>query len=545
MIFAENVKIIGLKEMADLNDMGGLIMLIRSPDNALEIIWQKIPRHIKLTFFSAFIIGILTHAFMLTNKLPNHDDVGWIFHPMRMPWFGRWFLSFAVSLGGNFSMPWVNGILSVIYISVTACLVVSLLQIKQTVHCILASALMMTFPTVACTFSYMALSQAYFFSLLLAALAAYAADRFRFGFLLAAVFITLSLGIYQAYYGVAAGLMVGALIVDLLKDGAPVKLMIGKGLKFVISLALGLMMYFAVVKLTTMDGGLSNYQNIDAMGRISPSLLLRLIGKSYSDTVSFFCNRGVHFRYMPSLFLVAGIMVSAFTVLIIKALEIRKDKNKTALLCLLLLLFPLAANFITVMNPEDIHMLMVYGFVILLVMMLSVMEICLSLEAGFNAVIQGFSRVAGWLLCLIVMLVVHNYALVSNQGYFRLFFTYEQGYAYSVTLLARIQGIDGYAKGKRVVFVGRPDRAGVWSVPPKRENQALTGMLVDIPSISSYKGFLEKYLGYNQGIVWLQNIEQLHDFNIFEPVADMPVYPDAHSVKVMNDLIVVKFSDLD
>ncbi|MEG1579486.1 MAG: hypothetical protein RR336_12055, partial [Oscillospiraceae bacterium] len=39
-----------------------------------------IPKYQWLTFCATFLLGLLTHLFMLVNKLPNHDDIGHIIY---------------------------------------------------------------------------------------------------------------------------------------------------------------------------------------------------------------------------------------------------------------------------------------------------------------------------------------------------------------------------------------------------------------------------------------------------------------------------------
>ena len=53
-------------------------------------LWKKIGKPEKAAMLSALFIGILTHLFMITNKLPNWDDVAVIPTTGLGPYIGRW-----------------------------------------------------------------------------------------------------------------------------------------------------------------------------------------------------------------------------------------------------------------------------------------------------------------------------------------------------------------------------------------------------------------------------------------------------------------------
>lgn len=57
--------------------------IIQKENISLSFYWKRIPSYLKVTFLSAIIIGILVHGFMLSNKLPNHDDLGQLFDSMN------------------------------------------------------------------------------------------------------------------------------------------------------------------------------------------------------------------------------------------------------------------------------------------------------------------------------------------------------------------------------------------------------------------------------------------------------------------------------
>ena len=87
---------------------------LKTPYNCASRLWRRIPGYIRLTFASAVALGLVTHLYMFTNKLTNHDDIGHLFIADYGTASGRWLLPSILGLDGNFSMPWLIGLLSIL-----------------------------------------------------------------------------------------------------------------------------------------------------------------------------------------------------------------------------------------------------------------------------------------------------------------------------------------------------------------------------------------------------------------------------------------------
>ena len=345
------------------------------PDS-INKIWIKIPHKIKATFFSCFITGLITHFFVLTNHLPNHDYVSELFTKMDKLDQGRWFLAYPCALSSTFSMPWVNGILAIAYISAAACLVVSLLKIDKTIYCALVSVIMITFPVMACSFLFMFSADGVAFCIMLSCLAAFLAERYKFGYLYAIVPLTLSLGGYQAEFGVAAGLFILILITEILRGETHWKKTLFKGVRFLGTLAASIITYFVVVKLTTQSSGLSAYKGIDEMGQISLSEMPRLIVRAYGSIAAYFLLdwRDLHYSFMPVVFAMSFFACTVLLVMLCIKKKIHKEPVKLICLIALLILFPLGCNVVYLMASVWAHLLMIYGTVLVPVFLLTVAD---------------------------------------------------------------------------------------------------------------------------------------------------------------------------
>ena len=150
---------------------------LRSAGELGETLLRRVPKHIRFTFLSALILGFVTHSYAFLNKFTNHDDLNQMFYASYGAASGRWLLPSVLRLDGNVSMPWLIGVLSLLFLALTACLTVSLLRIRTPLGCGLSAALLVSFPAVTATFGYMFTASGYFFSLFLAVLAAWVACR--------------------------------------------------------------------------------------------------------------------------------------------------------------------------------------------------------------------------------------------------------------------------------------------------------------------------------------------------------------------------------
>lgn len=70
----------------------------------------------KVTFIAAVAVGLISHMYMMTNKLPNYDDIKGMMDDYGSGFqSGRWALSllgvFVKWTIGNYSVPWLNGMI--------------------------------------------------------------------------------------------------------------------------------------------------------------------------------------------------------------------------------------------------------------------------------------------------------------------------------------------------------------------------------------------------------------------------------------------------
>ena len=518
--------------------IGNLVL----PDIYFAGLWSRVPNQVRVTFFATFIAGLLIHLFKLANNLPNHDGMAQIFDSMSRPGSGRWFLSPVVALGSNFSMPWVNGMLTILFISLSACFVVSCLRIQRPFLGALLGVIMVAFPTVAATMTYMSSTAAYFFSLLLVCAAAWLFRVHKFGAVFAIPLIVLSMGIYQAYLGVVAALAVILLLIDILKRQSTNHAVLIKSFIFLGSLGMSVMLYLFITRIF-FGSQLVEYMGMNEMGVVAlseiPSLIFRAYG--YAAVILFNNHFYFHWPIMRYAFLILTIATIALIALLVIRKKIYKDAYSMCLLVLFLAILPLAANIVYVQVAHALpHLLMVYGLVMLFAAAIAVVDIAASITWSKRMSVIVFASF--WVVVIVGFMSVYNYSIVTNRSYFALHMTYEQGYARSVALVTKIQQIEGYTSNDKIYFLGIPDPIASVNAP---DLIGMTGVIKDIPSTWHYIGFLRHYLGFQNEITALDItctetsdfLQDTHDIDLLQ----FPVYPNDGSIARVNNLIFVRF----
>ena len=74
-------------------------------------------------FLAALILGFCVHMYKFTNTLPRHDGVYNYYHTQNIIGSGRWFLMIACGISSFHDLPWLIGLLSVLYLAVSAVVV--------------------------------------------------------------------------------------------------------------------------------------------------------------------------------------------------------------------------------------------------------------------------------------------------------------------------------------------------------------------------------------------------------------------------------------
>ena len=504
--------------------------------------WKQTPEFTAVV--SALVYGMLVHLFALTNILNNHDNIasqpGGYGLGVDM---GRWFLEvlgrFFDKVGLNYNLPSINGVIYIALLAAAAALLVSALKIRSKISAALIGALFVAFPTVTVTMIYRYTAMFYGISAVMAVLAVWVLGRFRGSLPVSVVLIGLSMGIYQAYVPLTIALFVLQLIREGLLGEADGKKLVLHGLYDCLALVLGLGLYFVGMKVSVAMYGMTlvDYQGISTMGSISagqiPQLVINALKAVLLLPVRDYC--GVANR---ALMRIAYLLLGGISAAMILWIFVKKIKNvgTCVITGLLLVAFLLAVGFVEVMVPDGwIYTLMVYSFCLLACAPLVFLE---CLPVADRKKLAGLCRKA---VILLVALLVFFYGYYANVNYTAVYFAGEQIDNYLSGVVLRATMTEGYTTDKQWVMIGDiqdPLFGGPWN-----DEITYTGLGFTEYLLNQYsrENWIENYIGYEIPMADPETTTALAET---EEVQAMPCYPNAGSIRVVGDAVVVKFQNI-
>ena len=520
-----------------------------SPSEKISGWYNKLGKPIKICFFSTLIIGIFAHLFAMTNFLFNYDSIACIPYGLGGTLkSGRWFLWILEDLQNRlwqpYCIPAFNAFLSIVYIAAAACFVVSFLEIREPLHCVLLGGIMVSFPTVTSTMAFIFTAPHYTLAIALTALAAYFADKGKRGVVLSVLALALSLGIYQANLPFTAALMVIQLVRLLLIGRLNWKAAAKKGFRYLAILAGGTLLYYLIMKLLVNLTGMqiTDYQGLSSMGVISLHELRQAIVKIY-ETFILLPFRSYHTFNITPIIRFSLLLLGTASLLLL--LVCRKHSAFSCAAAIFLsFLFPIAAAGIEIMcGHSDIYVLMIYAMSSCFIFPVVLDE---AVREADGAAIQfpKLKNAVSWIIAAALAVSVLNYCWSSNGNYTFLMHADKQTENYLNSVVTVMRSTDGYDEDLPVAFIGNIDDPyfdsrristhftyeGFFNSNDPRQN------------INSYSriDMLRILLGY---VYMPASQEQMETIKQSEDFKTMPCYPNCGSMKVIDGVFTVKFSE--
>ena len=512
----------------------------------LKDLFLHISKNSWMCLAAGIITGIITHLYMLTNKLPNWDDLTAFGSYGVGAENGRWMIPILHVLGGEWSVPALNGMLAIILISIATCFILEALELKTVTSAIIFPFLMMTFPSIACTMTFMYLVDVYAMGLLFGCAGAWFVRKYKYGWIPGVALLVMCTAVYQSYICFAAGILVLALVFDLLRK-KNFDDVIKKGIVSLGSLIGSLGIYLILSKYVI--GGLQEYKGLDKMGEINLLKIPRLIGRAYKRILEFFVIEPWGYvsevGRIVNLFVVAIIVVGFF--LLLWYLKVFKEKNRAALLCVLIILFPLALGAIYVM-AEDANstLLLIHQYVLIYLVPLGFWEIFAENSCFNEASRQKLKLLVGTMILSALFLVGYDNYVLTNNAYFRMDIAFTRIHSFYERLYIRVAEEEGYQYGDRIAILGDwwPERniLSAYGMDIERyEEMEGVAMENGLFTTGIRNNFLKIYLGveFDEKL----SIERMLELMKTDEFKEMTAYPSDGCVRKMDDIWVIKVAD--
>lgn len=522
-------------------------------EEILDKIIGKIPVRMWLCFISSIVCGLLTHLYMLTHKLPNWDDINCFASWGQGRNVGRWFLQYVNPLGGRWSVPAVHGVLAIICLSLTACVIMEILELKRNSSVILISLVMITFPSVAGTMYFMFMVHTYALAVLFMCLSVYLMRRFKYGYLFSIVLIVVSLANYQACVSFSIGLMLMSMLADLLRGKKNSKETLKTGFKYAAVLLISVGLYMILCRIYYPHISEETYGGVGQMGQISILEMPHLIGRCYKRFLEYFLYKPA--GYVSPVMQAANILVctgiGGLFLYHVIARKLYQDLLKGILLVLTAGLIPFALAFIYFMAPDAPHsILMTYAYVLVYVMAVMLTETVLEHWQEKESVSLNVRRVQKAVVLVISLAILteaYTGYLITNEAYFRSSIAYERTVAFFNRILTNVEQQEGFAYGDKVALLGEfyyvdnPSPIELNSLGDDKFRE-MSGVALENGLITSgvRDNFIRMYLGFALSPVTDAEKEQIMKTAAFQA---MPSYPTAGSIKKIENIWVVKLCD--
>lgn len=532
------------------------------PEYALKKAMTSIPFAVWVAVMAALVFGFITHIQSFSGFILNWDSVKDSLYSVQSGGTGllsqgKWLSPVLPTLLKTVLIGSANGIAAVLYISLSAGIVVWTLKIRNVIFSGLVGMLMVSFPSVMSSFSY-AGEEFWYLTLLMAVLAVYLTATYKYGFIGGIVCLTLSLGNYQAFIGAAASMFVFLCILDLLQTEKTEWEVIKTGLKYVAVLLISILFYYGILQLALHVTGtpLATYRGIDSvLSGFSVKNLWEAAVGSYEKVLRFFWD-DAYGRADPRdiwAYHIAVLVGAAAVCIAVKRNEVYRKPLRMLILGTLVFLMPLAVHAIGILgqNPNT-HWIMIYSFVLIFVFIAKLSEALAGQNHGKteNTVPENEKRQGNvttiavqWAAVGILVSILMNWFTTTNMGYARLKASFEGAYANSLIMMQEVLELPDYSPDKPLAVIGK-DKTYTGDVFGSSLNRftGVSGGRNFLIDNTRRVAFIRDYIGINLPAASTAKSAELSKTAEFK---EMPCYPSPGFAKVIDGCLVVKLSDVN
>ncbi len=505
-------------------------------DSFFTMLNKKISKEFKIAFTAAVVVGLIAHLYMFTNKFPNYDDLRTLDGFGTTFKSGRWFLwlmgAVAWHLKFVFSLPWVNGLITLLFVALSAGFMADLLGIKSKTGNVLLGAALIVFPSWISSFFFMFIVPYFAVAVFMTVLGVYLSTKhIRGGVYFAALLIACSMGIYQAYLPFAATLYVVLLLIRLFDD-EEVTQVIKSAVYYFAIIILGVGLYFFLTKLSLWITGqeLTQTKGINTMGQFDTARVSEIIEIIIRNITGVFSGNEleISYNYAVKMMYLVLFLSSIYCIsrLIARAYK-KKEYFSCAAILVLLAAFEIAVNGIFIMCSEGIYSLMYYSYVFLMIL-----PICMLEHLGKH----GQNKVDfGVELMTVFGLItgIASYCHFANTQYLSVELSYKQAESYCTTMITQIKSVEGYSDELPVAFVGHDIEDESLYKNDVMDAVLFSGRDVTLVEAYSREYMLRYYCGFDPEYVSAEMIDE-------SKIAEMPTYPEAGAIQIIDGVVVIR-----
>ncbi len=498
--------------------------------------WTPKVGHIwKRVLLSAALFTLAAHGFLFTNEFFSHDSISYFTYATgSVPFYisiGRFVIPAYEWLKGAVAAPWLIGLLFLLWTALSSFLLVRLFQIRSVGGQILTSGLVCTNLALTLTgATYIYCMDEYAFALLACVLAVYCFTKGRWWSMAGLVSLVASLSVYQPYFTVAASLCL-LLLLRRAAKGESAGHVIASAIRYLGLLAAGFVVYFgAWTLLCTVSGVAKRRVEESVLGGLNLGKLLDLIvHANVSYVKELFDGSGILGHLLPVVHVL--LLVILFWRLGKILLDQSMQMGGRVLLLLLACLIPTAFRSAEILLAGSATELMTFAGELLYLLVI----VALESDEGGREREYPVRMAAMFLLCC----VLWQHVVYANQVYMKKELEHQATLTLASRVIDRVELLEGYIPGETpVAFVGRLDDNSYLNHGREAFSniQRTVGLWKDYGATYNMGRYLTDYLNYP--LLW----DTETDFSQWTEVQEMPAFPAADSIAMVDGTVVVKLS---
>lgn len=512
---------------------------------------------IYLCLITTLAWGLLTHSYIFLHSSFSHDSLqefnAEVFGNDWKIQLGRVFVpAYRFIMQDTITLPWLIGVLSLLYISLAVLLTVKLFDIRSSVLTVLISGIFTANITVIATAAtYIHDLGCNMLALSLAVLSAYLWKKYDKGFLYGMIPLCISIGLYQSYISTTITLIIMYLVMRLL-DGEPFGIIFKNGIKSICMIIGAGVLYFIAMKticyITDISLITGNYNSINTVLSMSMPEIIYLALKDFIRTCyKILTVTSAYHRTI--IFAVHAIMIAIAGVIVLCRIFQKEIKIKEKILALVLIaLLPISMNIVYPLTGGRSHDLMEYGLWLVYLFVLLISWWAVECFEILKPSLKFLQRIAS--VCL-VFIVLWGNVQTANAVYLKKDLEQKANLSLFTRVVYQMEHCDGYVTGETpVVFIGNPfvfianPHALSDTIPVFEHVNTITGcsssFVLRTNSRRRYRLYFD-YILLNPALLaddetWLQMQNNAE-------VADMPCYPAEGSIAIVDGVLVVKMEE--
>lgn len=494
---------------------------------------------------TVFLWGMLAHAYRFLNGNFSHDSLvelnGAIFGNAHKIALGRLLVPlYRALLRSDLTLPWLIGVLSILWIGLSLFLILQILEIKDTKVAFLAAGILTANVTVSATAAtYLHDLDCYMFALLCAVAAVWLWWRHAWGWLPGGILLVVSMGIYQGFLFVAVTLAMIRCILWLI-EGETCKSVLTRGIKAIAMILQGGIVYWLALKLAEPVFGVAlysgDYNSLDKMDGVTLEMLPYLIFLTYKLCAYRIWNApSAYPDFLTKLFTIGLVLTGLIT--LVQGMKKLGWKEK-GLVFLLVALLPLGANGIYILTVGGTHDLMVYAIWLLWLLPLVLLD-----RVWLPGKTTGMMRRKYVPMALVAVLLWGNVQL-SNGMYLEKELEQNAYLSLMTRVAGRMEACEAYIPGETpVVFVGLPQIQNS-EIPGFEDSRDVTGMespdVLVYPNRRRFQTYFDLILNTS---LLLAEESEWDQIQASEQTAQMPCYPSQGCMEMRDGTLVVKLGE--